>query len=1514
MIWKPIVEDDSQLFSNKDELPEYLCICIPLVSLPNQCTNIKELRMCIQLYSIQRRNFFGNKFSSRSYPVDNSQPSVLKFPVNEVIYLFSESINDDVLLVVELLTGDKDLEHILGWSFCRLRKLIDAESPEEDLDSGYVDMTILKGSPRSLFVMESFDDGGLPSIGSDSEILVKIKHCQQLENCFMYLPENTLLTPAHCLPGINLNTGLKFGQRDSEIETEVDGLKITIRGSKLSALEKELSKCIQLQNLTTTKTKTDATVTAWFLKIFVHNGWRTVEPVQRVLLEAETETATGRTSGISRAASTTQLAVKRDNVLAGVTVLSASKGVLLELPNSENVAVVFILQCVTAEVNENVPTTVDSGTSVPTSTWNIRFGHILPMQSREFAAGRETTFEVDLRGAGESVASDANPSNSTYRTNPAAGDTEPTAAVNTGPDLKTPAGDSEEFTENVTICPDAARCLSHLAPFGAEFRLSCTVRPSTAEAQPAEQEAVQTAQTSKLAALPSSLTAPTAASTLPRENLAFRSESSTLELPPHVDQTNALARTYDQFNQYAPPQFMRSQPQLNYPQFPFCPPQLFYGPWVNAENYANPLPVVYEPLNPRHFSIPPYIPGVLGQTFAPVSTANATGLSRLAYARIYSSGFQPILSSTGKEPEIVDPNETDDPVGSFSMKKEIADMLTCNKITFQFLALSVNSLSLASPLNASSEILIAFRFYRFPKTTTPFLCLSEAQNEFSQLVGGKAFLIRNRVDAQTKPSIENPPGYCVSFNVDPLFLRLGEDERFLQFLLTSSVHLEVWSAESMMLIGTASVELKHLCRQGREAVQVIYAADVTEPPDWDWVGDGASTDEVPQATNRVLGQLHIRLANVGYREASIAASRRTMRGRQKRSHVIAMGQPGTTPGFYGGSLSTVLQAAPVASQPTKTIVVRARKMVDTYSQLDEQLKIQRGVLRSPAESSVGPDGAERERMLAKFRMAKQAALAVMGDRENTREVPFDRATELDIIDTFRTSVKRENILSMLTGAATLKYALHTSFGSTEFFEFELHNPENQEDHAQVLIDDSNGSLQLITNAPEIRAFKACQNITTPTDDSIFAYNVPLQGNATDTDVSPRRNQADIAICLRPNEKVLVPFKYMECSASTVDEFLTVKPKEPIDDRVAAKDRCERTAMVTFKSMRTGKILGQLQLQIYTYPPIIDQTFHFFQPELSYLKRVVRIPPFTRNAGDLPSAGLDAEGRALQKVWTRVSDPGVITESSVVTFGRPIDLLVKVSAGSSPDIRRFLVAVYLDPSQIKPAYIWYWSIQSLRRVDLVTVLGQSAYAGLLIRGDGGSTSADGGRLLTSRRVGVFSSHPLEVSLGTELGTMAGVGESRTLSFLLNSTSVYELKVRVKPKAIGKRKYQINVVDQTSRAVFHSWILCVETKAPEVSRTYDVRIPVYARDDSTGTLNKRLSYTNPYPQAKTLQLESSRPDLVQIKDSQLDVGAGETAQICLKFNVLPSPTTTNCFVFLTDENEKIEDTFAINIEYF
>ncbi|VEL39996.1 unnamed protein product, partial [Protopolystoma xenopodis] len=50
------------------------------------------------------------------------------------------------------------------------------------------------------------------------------------------------------------------------------------------------------------------------------------------------------------------------------------------------------------------------------------------------------------------------------------------------------------------------------------------------------------------------------------------------------------------------------------------------------------------------------------------------------------------------------------------------------------------------------------------------------------------------------------------------------------------------------------------------------------------------------------------------------------------------------------------------------------------------------------------------------------------------------------------------------------------------------------------------------------------------------------------------------------------------------------------------------------------------------------------------------------------------------------------------------------------LRQFLLAVYLEPMQLRPAFIWHWSVQALKRVDLTAVVGCTTQTGLLIRGD------------------------------------------------------------------------------------------------------------------------------------------------------------------------------------------------------
>ena len=59
-----------------------------------------------------------------------------------------------------------------------------------------------------------------------------------------------------------------------------------------------------------------------------------------------------------------------------------------------------------------------------------------------------------------------------------------------------------------------------------------------------------------------------------------------------------------------------------------------------------------------------------------------SGMSRQAYARLFTVGFPQILDQHGEPPEVVDPNDD----LQFIMTKEEMDRLQTNEITLQFLA------------------------------------------------------------------------------------------------------------------------------------------------------------------------------------------------------------------------------------------------------------------------------------------------------------------------------------------------------------------------------------------------------------------------------------------------------------------------------------------------------------------------------------------------------------------------------------------------------------------------------------------------------------------------------------------------------------------------------------------------------------------------------------------------------------------------------------------------------------
>jgi nephrocystin-4 len=191
-------------------------------------------------------------------------------------------------------------------------------------------------------------------------------------------------------------------------------------------------------------------------------------------------------------------------------------------------------------------------------------------------------------------------------------------------------------------------------------------------------------------------------------------------------------------------------------------------------------------------------------------------MSRAAYAKLQSAKFPPILDRFDKPAEVVDGSV----YTKFNLQQEEADMLTCNQIYIQFLAFSRTLESMRSGRSEAKPrtIYLTFQFYRFPEFRTPSLRLDQALEEYSASGECTPFVL--------KASEGSGSGYVVCYSVDPTNLKYGEKKLFLQYLAHHAMFIDVWDAESLHLLGTATLQLKELLREGKEAVQSTYELNV----------------------------------------------------------------------------------------------------------------------------------------------------------------------------------------------------------------------------------------------------------------------------------------------------------------------------------------------------------------------------------------------------------------------------------------------------------------------------------------------------------------------------------------------------------------------------------------------------------------------------------------------------------------------------------------------------------------
>ncbi|XP_029084570.1 nephrocystin-4 isoform X4 [Monodon monoceros] len=834
--------------------------------------------------------------------------------------------------------------------------------------------------------------------------------------------------------------------------------------------------------------------------------------------------------------------------------------------------------------------------------------------------------------------------------------------------------------------------------------------------------------------------------------------------------------------------------------------------------------------------------------------------SRASLALLRSAGFPEILDANKQPAEAVDPT---DPV-KFNPQKEESDCLQSNEIVLQFLAFSrVSQDDQAAPW--PQTVYFTFQFYRFPPETTPRLQLVELDEAGTSSSASLPHLL---VLIHKDGSFDaGSPGFQLKYLVGPGFLRPGEQRWFARYLAMQTLQIDIWDGDSLLLVGSAAVQMKHLLRQGRPAVQVSHELEVvaTEHEQDTMVVSGDVTRfgcvKPINVHTVVKGRLHLTLANVGHLCERRVGSPSSLP--PSRSRVIS--NDGAT-GFSGGGLLT-----PGAPRPVKN-VVQAQKLADVDSELAALL------FTPPWQGTRQPQGAGREGDAVRRRKLERMRAVRLRERGAEpgrcgpgalaqQSIRAQHARDLQLIAAYRERTKAESIASALSMAITTRHTIRATLGAAEFFEFALRNPDNTQHTVTISIDSA--ELSLILDGREWRYFKELAGLHTPLEEDMF---------------HPRGSLAP-QLFLRPQEMVHIPFKFQTFSAGP-RALAQASAELRLEKDTDAGSPCKSSTMPTKHAKvlfcaGNGKPLAVLCLTVELQPHVVDQVFRFYHPELTFLKKAIRLLPWHT----LPGAPVGMPGED-PPVYVRCSDPNVICETQNMGPREPQDVFLKVASGPSPEVKDFFVTIYADRWLATPVQTWQVHLHSLQRVDVSCVTGQRTRLALVLRG-----------MQTVRKVRAFSSHPQELTTDPK-----GV-------FVLSPHGVQDLHVGVRPRKAGSRFVHLNLVDVDAHQLVASWLVCLSCRPPLISKAFEITLPAGAGKGA----NKRITYTNPYPSPRAYRLHSDHPRLLQFKEDAFQVGGGETYTIGLRFASRQKAGEEEILIYINDHEDKNEETFCVKVIY-
>ncbi|XP_045161165.2 nephrocystin-4-like isoform X2 [Mercenaria mercenaria] len=1427
-------------------------LCIGLIGVENvlvpfsffnqvEGINNVEFQLRVSLFDLAYHQFFGRQWAGQYSELTGiGGQSKPKLRLSQNIYFHTSIVSSNIVAVVELVSSGLDeggrLKKIsCGWGI--IRPFRDEEIP--DTARGIKPPTqkcqLYNGTPRALYFMdEPIEDCEFLRPIPDCELGFTIATHKAMYKVTHLLPENTVVGNNDVIPGLfdsdsAAKDKLKKPKKLKSSACTIEHVTLQLNPT-IEKFEEELCETLQEDRLNMMGKHSDGTSVVIMerrLLVGVHNGWTFVEKPQTFLLDAKNISMKSLKPGASptfRRSQRFKSSHKSQGAEDGPDMMNHlvlnQRVHINDLLEDPMFAVVFILEYV--------------------------IGEQLSAEDRKMARSiqRGNTRSVTLRWSAW------NPFLQQHNS------PHVTVGLFGGP-IPSPDG---EFVYKVpdTAMQDeissrtAGGLMAFQWGFGFKESVSSGIHPThpMALAPGFPMGSAHSMRSMESSDVGMMVESPTAQRKPPSGRpLSSRGPAgpTTLAVPQQVGAGSVLQP--QQVPMQYPQVYAQSMPQQMYIPMHQGPVQMYGMP--------GPVPDMQELR---------YTP-----SYQPILTAapqpkKGSGLSRAAYAKLYSVGFPPVLDRNGEPPEVIDPNTH---VVTVDLQREMNDPLQCNEVIFQFLAFSkmMEHIGASGPEKTGGTVFFSFQFYRNQQVTTERLLLSKPQNDLSSDIHSMPYIL-HKLD-KDGTLLKGPPGLEIRYFMDPAFMKPGETQLFLQHLSQQTMYIDVWDGDSLLPLGSTALELKYLCRTGMEAVQTTFELDVVsteyqEDPNLAHGEAGAGGVRPANVQSVVRGKLHLRLANIGHPADPKSTTTAYISLPSKSFQIVS--QTASNSAFGGGSLIAG-GAKTEYGVPIKKRVARAHHVAENNREVAALLFSKREEIEPVTESHREADS-ERQRKLARMQALRNQDGGI--EKPQTlmahKQLKTERARDLKTMEIYRMQTKKEGIEAMLSQSITTEHAIHPSFGTSEFFEFVLRNPFNVEHTVKIEWESKN--LHCVTDTREWRYFKQLYQIQSHMEEGMFTSETKAH--------FPE-------VFLRPKETVNIPFKYLSFLADQ-----SAKPQGPVDPfRQTMKRNTSKptdslrpkTIKVYFKS-EDEKPLAILLLKVEPQPHVIDQTFRFHSPEQTFLKKSIRLPPLE----SLPGAPVGS-GNVVHTV-ARCSDPNIICDTKTTQPGEPQDVFVKVPLGASPQIKKFFMAVYLDPFMARPIQIWQFYVHALQRVDVSAVEGQTSRFSLLLRG----TQA-------SRLVKCFSSHPDEMTLYP------------TEQFMLAAGAVHELNVAVRPMQEGNKFFYINVVDVEFHQLVRTWLICVSSRAPMISRAFELALPVGGGKGCS----KKITYTNPYPHKKTFLLHSNREDLLQFKESTMEIEGGGTSTIGLRFVPIQQAGTAEILVFINDEEDKNEETFRVTAVY-